>query len=472
LTGEEAPVTSSDTAVVEPDGSTWSMGRRANRRRGCAWMLARLMFRLLVTLCLVILLSAVAAWAGAGYLLNRVVQRNLPQGWSGGIGYCGLGWDTVSVRKLWLLAPSGVRMEIDGMAVSGLRWFERGVAHRIGSFLTIHEVDVHGLHLLMEDWEQVEALQKDFEAVPSIARAQADRDSLESSEDGSRLPAQYRMLLGALNIHDARVEISSMALVVGLSMTSEGLEWTERGGRISPGSIRLAAWGPMTQGMGQKAVHAQGLEVALAWKAFDVAWPGPDLEGAGSLARVAYGPYQAHGILFRVRGNPNKIVVEPVELGFEGAAIRGRALLELNRMNAVPAWRVEGRIRGLDLERIVELMEWGDYAEAEGRWDLRLDCAGEGKKLTFIDADGQQRAGARGWLDIRSADQLLDRLPPEQARQIKPVLEKTRQYVIDEGSLRIQHLGDGRPSIQMLLNGPSGRRLVEFRVESVVGEEE
>jgi hypothetical protein len=117
-------------------------------------------------------------------------------------------------------------------------------------------------------------------------------------------------------------------------------------------------------------------------------------------------------------------------------------------------------------------MEWGDYAEAEGRWDLRLDCAGEGKKLTFIDADGQQRAGARGWLDIRSADQLLDRLPPEQARQIKPVLEKTRQYVIDEGSLRIQHLGDGRPSIQMLLNGPSGRRLVEFRVESVVGEEE
>jgi hypothetical protein len=196
-------------------------------------------------------------------------------------------------------------------------------------------------------------------------------------------------------------------------------------------------------------------------------WPGPEFEGAGSLASLQWGPYQAHDLAFKTRGDLQRLLVEPLSLTFEGTSLRGRLLVEQDSWGANPGWRVEGRLRRLDVARLISIMKWEEYAQAEGVWDIDFDCAGVGKKLVLVDIDGKQRSGSRGWLDIRSADQLLSRLPLVQVERIKPILEKTRQYAIEQGSIQIRHLGDAKPSIQLMLEGPSGKRLLEFRIESV-----
>jgi len=235
---------------------------------------------------------------------------------------------------------------------------------------------------------------------------------------------------------------------------------------FGPVAARAAAVGPLViEGdSGRIELHGASLRLASPGGVAGGADPVP-IEGEASAARLRWQEYELFGLEVTARGHARRMEASSVRAHWLGMRLEGRALVELDDAGTGVRWRWQGRVRGLSLARLIEQFRLAESVQAWGEWDLQVDIAGHDRRLTFLEVSGRQRPGGRGWIDVISTDALLARLDVPAVAEMQQVIRGLRDYDIATGEFRIEQEQAGF-LVQLRLDGPSGKRSIDLRLQA------
>jgi len=426
------------------------MGLRAAPRT-LRW-LRRLLARALV---LVGILAVLFALAGR-WLVVSALRSALPQGWDVALDRLSLGPGGLYLGGIQLEAPELGSIDIDGLDIAGPE-----IARQRGAAAGLHvrELTLTGLRIALDP----------------------------AALDGLAAPAPGRSFPGTARASPSLPFPIAIERVIAAGCR---IELPGQGGRIeaagSLGPLRLAAGGDLTLGSlaaqgssldplvlegSYGRVELSGLLLRIDSPALRSDAPEPlALAIEAGLARLRWNEHEFLALDASARSKPGRIDVAPLRGSWLGAGLHGRALVELDSPDGGVDWRVEGRLRSVALARVIEQFRLAESVRAWGQWDLQFDIAGHDRRLTLLSAEGRQRPGERGWVDVISADALLARLGAPAAAEIEHVVRSLRDYDVESGELQVSQQPAGF-IVQLRLDGPAGSRSIELRLQTAAEEQ-